>query len=491
MVPIRRLLIGMLLTEAPVNRADPQTNDYTSRLLQVDLTTSSSSAPSATPLSDVTESPSSANVTKDEECRNTEGWTFGGSILYGCDDDFVWCSDPGASENCCKCRASCCGLCQSQGSPQDIHRPCEYIPTMRPTWEVPTDPLDSPVMKPKEDENDGMSLGAIIGITTGVIFFLVIVLVNRPKNQQREVESIRRTMAERRRLGSTEHSQEFSSRLEKIRSSFFFETVLADKSNANALSIRSLHDIPLIDEESDNSTLNEQECEDHCEAVEQECRNNCEADDQIGEMEKKKTGQTLEPDTHDTTDHNAKKNTPLQQESHAKRHSRTKLRASGTPTRSLRDAFATWTKPSPKDECCICLEGYSPGECICLAKTEECEHSRTSEVIGTRSCCHCFFSIQDPGTQGAAATASSISKIRGVRRLVLKEFVGLPASWLPDQHYPEPRLMPEARNSGFVQTKDDNVIPEARSSGFVQTKDGMDSVVSQKLQRLPENQGWN
>lgn len=45
-----------------------------------------------------------------------------------------------------------------------------------------------------------------------------------------------------------------------------------------------------------------------------------------------------------------------------------------TTGNALSDRFANKRKPSNKDECCICLDGYHPGETICIAATHECNH---------------------------------------------------------------------------------------------------------------------
>lgn len=41
--------------------------------------------------------------------------------------------------------------------------------------------------------------------------------------------------------------------------------------------------------------------------------------------------------------------------------------------------LSSWRKP--KDECCICLEHYSPGETICVPVTKECNHVFHEECI--------------------------------------------------------------------------------------------------------------
>jgi hypothetical protein len=40
----------------------------------------------------------------------------------------------------------------------------------------------------------------------------------------------------------------------------------------------------------------------------------------------------------------------------------------------LADRLSSWRSPSAKDECCICLEGYSEGETICAPITKSCDH---------------------------------------------------------------------------------------------------------------------
>lgn len=45
------------------------------------------------------------------------------------------------------------------------------------------------------------------------------------------------------------------------------------------------------------------------------------------------------------------------------------------PTRKIiSEHLASWTKPSAKDECCICLEAYAKGETICVAGVKSCNH---------------------------------------------------------------------------------------------------------------------
>jgi hypothetical protein len=43
--------------------------------------------------------------------------------------------------------------------------------------------------------------------------------------------------------------------------------------------------------------------------------------------------------------------------------------------------LSSWRKPSKRDECCICLECYTPGETICVPVTNECNHVFHQECI--------------------------------------------------------------------------------------------------------------
>mmetsp|Transcript_24585 Transcript_24585/g.60288 ORF Transcript_24585/g.60288 Transcript_24585/m.60288 type:complete len:153 (+) Transcript_24585:994-1452(+) len=40
----------------------------------------------------------------------------------------------------------------------------------------------------------------------------------------------------------------------------------------------------------------------------------------------------------------------------------------------LSERLSTWRKPSPKDECCICLECYETNETICVPISNQCDH---------------------------------------------------------------------------------------------------------------------
>ena len=108
---------------------------------------------------------------------------------------------------------------------------------------------------------------------------------------------------------------------------FLFQTVLSDKSNIYAASIRSL------DTERGNNahTLSKKEEE------EEEGKNDVNAYDPVGDDPK------LTPDEGKIS--------------------------------SWRRMLSSWRKPAKDDECCICLENYEPGQLICAAVTDKCNHA--------------------------------------------------------------------------------------------------------------------
>eukprot|EP00980_Cylindrotheca_fusiformis_P000516 scaffold125_cov109-Cylindrotheca_fusiformis.AAC.6 len=47
----------------------------------------------------------------------------------------------------------------------------------------------------------------------------------------------------------------------------------------------------------------------------------------------------------------------------------------------LSQRLSSWRKPSSSDECCICLDGYHPGETICAPITNKCNHAFHEECV--------------------------------------------------------------------------------------------------------------
>ncbi|CAJ1956847.1 unnamed protein product [Cylindrotheca closterium] len=288
-----------------------------------------------------------APTTKNESCLNTEGWTFGASVKYTCDDDFVWCSDPGAMENCCKCKASCCSYCKTRNHAQDPYRPCQYKPSMRPTSvSMPISLFSEDEIPPSENKIGRLELGLIIGASAFILLLiLVTVMIRTNVRQRREILNLRRTMAERRRNSpSSDNSDDevSSARDNRIRLSFFFDTVLPDKSNANAVSLRSFRDVM---EASENDT--------HSATTTRKSMNETgpeEGPQVIKRQQSNSSASTSIPDLRKT------------------------LSLPKRSQRSLRNVFSSWRKQSSDDECSICLECYKPGEAICVAKADTCNH---------------------------------------------------------------------------------------------------------------------
>ncbi|CAJ1956877.1 unnamed protein product [Cylindrotheca closterium] len=169
----------------------------------------------------------------------------------------------------------------------------------------------------EETEDGAIKFLRFIFSSIGVIFVLISILIAiRNRIQGRDLREARRRMAERRRRrrqrrnnpGSappippqppTEEDEQ--ARYEKIVSTFYFQTVLKDKSNITADSFM-------------------------------------EEGDQEDEVEEEKDAFVLAE-------------------------------------------FFPWRKTASKDECCICLECYVPGESICVAISEECDHVFHEECI--------------------------------------------------------------------------------------------------------------
>lgn len=300
-------------------------------------------SPSATPIAvdsnPLSSLPTSAPTTKADFCLNTPGWLFGASVKYTCDDDFVWCSDPGARENCCKCKPSCCGYCKTRSHQFDLQQPCHYEPTLRPTSvHMPSSNLQDeyhpPVVTKKEMDETDRSL--IVGLAVFAAFVIIVTIMVRINVRQREeIISLRRTMAERRRDPSarSRNSARLSSsstRANRIRLSFFFDTVLPDMSNANVVSLRSVCD-GIEAGENDDQTVTSIQKDDGAH------KNNKFRNDLDGSMSSQK--------------------------------------------RSLRSVFSSWRKQADTGECSICLESYKPGEMICVAKVETCDHVFHKECL--------------------------------------------------------------------------------------------------------------
>merc|ERR1712224_438090 len=125
---------------------------------------------------------------------------------------------------------------------------------------------------------------------------------------------------------SNSNNKTRKSRNEEMLYKFYFQTVLPDKSNTTADSFRSIVGAFGFDEE-----------EGACSG-----------------------GVTSEKITSDDTSSSSS--------------SSTKPSSSSSPPVSLRNILASWRRPSQKDECCICLEAYKPGDTICVAKTSACDH---------------------------------------------------------------------------------------------------------------------
>mmetsp|Transcript_545 Transcript_545/g.914 ORF Transcript_545/g.914 Transcript_545/m.914 type:complete len:376 (-) Transcript_545:138-1265(-) len=348
-------LLICLVPTSP-QQTSPQLNDNstTGNIFDPNLTISfndtESGAPSVPPLVKESQAPSALSTTvpttKSEFCLNTEGWTFGASVKYTCDDDFVWCSDPGAMENCCKCKPSCCGQCKTRNHVQDPYRPCQYEPTMRPTSVYMPSQILYKGGHP-EKKIGQLQLGLIIGSSAFVLFLIVVTIMIRINVRQRqEILSLRRTMAERRNDPSSNNAVEVSSEREsRIRLSFFFDTVLSDKNNANVASLRSLRDVMENDDQITTA----------CQSIEED---GAPESPQVMKLQRSNTSGSI-----------------------SRSDLRKSLSSPKRSQRSLRNVFSSWRKQASTGECSICLECYNPGETICVAKADACNHVFHKECL--------------------------------------------------------------------------------------------------------------
>ena len=167
---------------------------------------------------------------------------------------------------------------------------------------------------------------AAIAVPLLICFICSFFLNAEDRQDDRDLRSVRGTMSERRRAnnanrpapsatpatetGETANTEALERREIQILSLFHFQTVLPDKTNTTAASLRQHEILVGNDEEEDDGKI-----------------------DKKSVKEKSSIGRL-----------------------------------------SIRNMLSSWRKPSISDECCICLEGYKPGEVICAAKTDACDH---------------------------------------------------------------------------------------------------------------------
>mmetsp|Transcript_42646 Transcript_42646/g.103147 ORF Transcript_42646/g.103147 Transcript_42646/m.103147 type:complete len:413 (-) Transcript_42646:30-1268(-) len=259
-----------------------------------------------------------------EECANTPEFTVDYSeysyctytiVSRSCDDDRVQCWDWGnlgmASENCCKCKSQC----KSQ---------CKPIPTAAPSSDSNWGCYGGNGYYNDDYYNDDTD-SKIPMIFVFLGFFGMAVCARIWYNNQgsrparREVQQ---TMVARRQQQRENHTSDQGlteeernhARYEQFVTKFYFQTVLPDKSNTTADSLRNP---PAYNADAEHPSA------------------------------------AAAAHNHDDDDASA---------------------VGGKHSGDLSDRLSSWRRPSAKDECCICLECYAVGETICAPITTECNH---------------------------------------------------------------------------------------------------------------------
>lgn len=233
-------------------------------------------------------------------------WNF---IHLTCDDDRVSCYDYGnhgpAVNYCCKCKYLCSNQCND---------PVYTAPPPDDDYSNCYDPYNN-----YDDEyDDGSGMNPLIIV---FLFFcggsICARVIYNCQGERPARRAVQQTMSERRQQqrenntqGLTEGERQ-NERYELFVTKFYFQTVLPDKSNITANSLRNLASSKPDEEHPSNKTTDDDD-----------------ASSAVG----------------------------------------------GRQSSSLSDRLSTWRRPSDKDECCICLECYSEGETICAAMTKECNH---------------------------------------------------------------------------------------------------------------------
>eukprot|EP00980_Cylindrotheca_fusiformis_P029725 scaffold23790_cov166-Cylindrotheca_fusiformis.AAC.2 len=265
-------------------------------------------------------------------CNNTPGWiypvTFTDKVVglddYTCDDPQVVCSDVGSigdfSFTYDKPASQHCCKCKEACTAAAL---ClEPASTFSPTS--------------SDGADDGKMVSATIAVTiiiVVVIGFLCVKANREALENERDLSSTRHTMSERRREQATGRTEaevppaNNAARRQEILSQFCCQSVLPDRSNASLSSLRF-------------STV-----QDAAEASE--------------------APTPVEP--------------PAARPSQVS--SREKRKSTRLSSASLSNMLASWRRPSQKDECCICLDGYHPGETICASKTNKCNHIFHQECV--------------------------------------------------------------------------------------------------------------
>lgn len=332
---------------------------------------------------------SGADVTgvNSSECEDEVGWKPYPSFP-GCNDDSTLCDaeDQAVMQNCCKCR------CTSSPEANQNNTSCYTPPFVpKPTVSPTTSPpfaQDNPIYLPTPTppptnyyqnwkENGGAENGTpfdrfFFGFFV-LFFFMTILLKGNQIRAHRRNRRYLAARAQRLRRAVMMQEQTASSmmpsmpdggddaaRYERIISKFYFQVVLPDQSNVNPESLkpddveRPSSPPPPNKKESDNpegKKTKDQTTSETNEAVpsDRSIIDKRHREEAVEEITKPSSASSI-VQNNKTSNHHP----------------------------SLCEVISSWasvgsTSP-PSDVCCICLEGYSVGDTICVAKKPTCDH---------------------------------------------------------------------------------------------------------------------
>eukprot|EP00980_Cylindrotheca_fusiformis_P000514 scaffold125_cov109-Cylindrotheca_fusiformis.AAC.4 len=296
-----------------------------------------------------TEQPSgSPNVWPTIDCQDTPSWrvyyTYPGCVTgqyFSCNSEEVECNfkgaignkgyipDAPASEHCCKCKQGCNGFCDASPDKED------------------------PIAK-EEKEGPRVVNYIVIGAVAVVCCITCVRANQRKMRMEQELSSTRQTMSERRRqrlqseLAGSPTTPPTLARDEQILIKFYFQRVLPDKSRT-ALEKRAAI------QSSEQETMPPDS---------QVFPDNSLENAQAGEQERAPS--------------------PILPNEDEENLAGSQNKNQGEPPSSrgvLSQRLSSWRNASASDECCICLDGYHPGETICVPITDKCNHVFHEECV--------------------------------------------------------------------------------------------------------------
>lgn len=339
------------------------------------------------------------------ECvDNDVGWNPLPSFP-GCNDDSILCNgeDLAVMENCCKCR------CTSSAEPDQSqnHTSC-YTPPVNSTSTISlfssppsmitdvqdnnnndedlTEVLEPPSPTPpptnyyqnwkanggREDESP---INRFFFIFFALFFFMTILLKGNQLRAHRRLRRYRAARAERLRRAVILQEQQRAggimppmpgesaddaARYERIVSKFYFQAVLPDQSNVNPESLKKPADV----ERPSISAPPKEEEEDDQEEKKKKEETNAEINETIPSAVGSNHDNHQEPDAAEESIHQGATSS--------------KSTTSNNHHPSLCEVISSWasvgSSSPPSDVCCICLEGYSVGDTIGVAKKPTCDH---------------------------------------------------------------------------------------------------------------------